>query len=75
MNNEQLWHLIEEVKKITKHDSFVVIGSLSILGYAERNQVEVPYAMCCSMDLDFYQNFFFYNTDGAWLVFFFRKQS
>ena len=54
MNNEQLWHLIEEVKNITKHDSFVVIGSLSILGYAERNQVELPYAMCCSMDLDFY---------------------
>ena len=54
MNHSQLRHLIAELQKVTKHDSFVVIGSLSILGYAERNQVTVPDAMTYSMDLDFY---------------------
>ena len=54
MNFVQLRHLLVEAKRITKSNAFVVIGSLSILGYFEEHQILGPEIMMVSMDLDFY---------------------
>lgn len=54
MNFVQMHHLLVEAKRITKSNAFVIIGSLSILGYFEERQLTGPEDMMVSMDLDFY---------------------
>lgn len=50
MNLEQIGRLLKEAKNITKHDEYVIIGSLSILGY----EPHPPQQMIMSIDVDMY---------------------
>lgn len=48
----QLQALFSEAKRLTQHSEFVVVGSLSILGIVQGN--EVPEEMLMSLDVDCY---------------------
>lgn len=52
MNLDQLFHLLNEAKKISHHNDFVVVGSLSVLGVL--NDKALPFSMTQSNDLDCY---------------------
>ena len=50
MNLEQIEVLLKEAKVVTQHDEFVIIGSLSILGFSPHP----PKQMVMSIDVDMY---------------------
>ncbi len=52
MTLAQLFHLLGEARKLSNHDEFVVIGSLSVLGISEGS--DIPDAMTMSQDVDCY---------------------
>lgn len=52
MKREYLFRLFEQARRLTGHQDFVVIGSLSILG--TQDEYELPPAMSMSIDVDAY---------------------
>lgn len=52
MNLDQLFHLLHEAKKLSNHNDFVIVGSLSVLGIL--NDDKSPSSMTQSNDLDCY---------------------
>ena len=52
MNLDALFGMFEEARRLSGHDDFVVIGSLSILGLAEH--FDIPEGMTLSIDVDCY---------------------
>ena len=52
MTLTQLFHLLGEARRLSSHDEFVIIGSLSVLGISEG--MEIPDAMAMSQDVDCY---------------------
>jgi len=50
MDLSHLQALFDEARKLTKHTEFVVVGSLSILGIVQAN--EIPARMLMSIDVD-----------------------
>lgn len=52
MNLDQLFHLLNEAKKISHHNDFVIVGSLSVLGVLTGKAP--PHSMTISNDLDCY---------------------
>lgn len=52
MNRNHLFQLFDEAHRITGHKDFVVVGSLSVLGTQDEN--ELPVEMSMSNDIDSY---------------------
>lgn len=53
MNLSHLQTLFSEAKRLTKHNEFVVVGSLCVLGVVQRSS-EIPARMLMSIDVDCY---------------------
>src|SRR5687767_7297545 len=53
MDLSHLQVLFSEARKLSKHNEFVVVGSLSILGIVQRSS-EIPALMLLSIDVDCY---------------------